>query len=376
MKIAFIAIHFLFIIAVGLAFCTKAHIAELSSIQTTWRELLKDDKNLIAFLEEELLAENDVVTVGASEWSVALRFKDSANVSDERLHAALAKIYHEAMMTLDMPIKHDAQTLAEAEQRRRSVVFWLGVCADDATKSFLLRLAADMAQDSSIRMIAVASYLQSANVQETKEALVRFLGSGGKGIDPLSVYAHASEIYDKANPDDAAGLGKQRAIITALIVAAANESGKIGFVEIDRILAMRSEAYRNSRERLALLERHSLEPPTKNLYTDADLQKALAEMRRLKRYTSVNTNAALLAAYNFTSSQTTDNDDMWGGKLVVPSPEVMFAPRGLPLDNSVTFLCQRWFGLACIGGLVALFTGGAVHIGGREADATFLNSAV
>ena len=210
MKITFIAIHFLFIIAVGLAFCTKAHIAELSSIQTTWRELLKDDKNLIAFLEEELLAENDVVTVGASEWSVALRFKDSANVSDERLHAALAKIYHEAMMTLDMPIKHDAQTLAEAEQRRRSVVFWLGVCADDSTKSFLLRLAADMAQDSSIRMIAVASYLQSANVQETKEALVRFLGSGGKGIDPLSVYAHASEIYDKANPDDAAGLGKRR----------------------------------------------------------------------------------------------------------------------------------------------------------------------
>ncbi len=55
------------------------------------------------------------------------------------------------------------------------------------------------------------------------------------------------------------------------------EEGKIGFVEVDRILAMRSDTYRRSHERLAMLERHSLEPPTKNLYTDADLKAALAD---------------------------------------------------------------------------------------------------
>lgn len=64
------------------------------------------------------------------------------------------------------------------------------------------------------------------------------------------------------------------------MVAAAHEEGKIGFVEVDRIIAMRSDTYRRSRERLALLEHHSLAPPTRNLYTDADLGIALAEARK------------------------------------------------------------------------------------------------
>jgi hypothetical protein len=185
--------------------------------------------------------------------------------------------------------------------------------------------------------------------------LLHFLAGERCGVDPLSVYSHAAATYDQTPPEDEA---KRRAIIAALMVAAAREDGKIGFVEVDRILSMRSDTYRRSGERLALLEHHSLEPPTRNLYTDADLKAALAESRRYRKHTSVNTNAALLQAHDFSGEHTPANAEKWGGALVTPSPEVIFAPRGVPAPKPALYRrsIRHWLlGIAGLGGLVAAF---------------------
>ncbi|NLL84491.1 MAG: hypothetical protein GX230_09680 [Lentisphaerae bacterium] len=329
-------------VLLAVSMCAAEGLAERQSIDDAW-------------LKEYLAGE--FTAIDGYDRGNTIGLQKVAGVSDVQLRRVLLEIYAEAEAAHGQA-KDQYERMVSA-LRRENAICELSTCADSETKGFLLDIAADVTKDGFLRTIAVESFLRVANAQEAKDALMRFLGSDGKGIDPLSVYAHARAIYDKADPDDSADAAKRRAIIAALMVAAANESGKIGFVEVDRILAMRSDAYRNSHERLALLERHSLEPPTKNLYTDADLQRALAEMRRLKRYTSVNTNAALLLAHDFTSSRTADNDDMWGGKLVTPSPEVTFAPRGLPLDNSPTFLRQKWFWLVCSGGFIILLVGGA-----------------
>lgn len=112
-------------------------------------------------------------------------------------------------------------------------------------------------------------------------------------MERMSLYAYASMAYDDASSE------KKASILIALLAAAAMEEGKIMFMKVDTILAERSAAYRLSRERLAMLEHHSLEPPTTNLYTDRDLKAALAESRNYTQHTSVSTNLASLAAQNF-----------------------------------------------------------------------------
>ena len=297
-----------------------------SPAQAAWREDFLNDEILKNILKNELLAENDVDTGNSSTWNYAIRFKEVTNLSDERLHSSLTDIYHEAVMQINASPSKDVQTLMEAKQQARTAIFWFGLFSDSATKTLLLDLASDTSQESGLRIIAIASYLRAADAQETSDALVRFLAGECSGIDKLSIYSHAQEVYDKATRGDVA---KQRAIIAALIVAAANERGKIGFVEVDRILAMRSAAYRHSRERLALLEHHSQAPPTRNLYTDADLERALAEVRRQRSFTSVNTNVALLKAHNFENEPAADELELWGGEIVVPDEAELLAPRGV-----------------------------------------------
>ena len=233
----------------------------------------------------------------------------------------------------------------------------MGGCTDATTKRFLIEVATDKARDGFLRTLAVGSYFRAADAQETSDALVRFLAGECSGIDKLSIYSHAQEVYDKEAQGDAA---KQRAIIAALIVAAANERGKIGFVEVDRILAMRSAAYRHSRERLALLEHHSQAPPTRNLHTDADLERALAEMRSQRSFTSVNTNVALLKAHNFENEPEADELELWGGEIVVPDEAELLRPRGVhPAAESAKPWARpaRWLPVVLPLALLVLFGG-------------------
>jgi hypothetical protein len=148
-------------------------------------------------------------------------------------------------------------------------------------------------------MRSLAAYLQAADPEETKNALLRFLVEGDRmdSMARLGVYEYARMAYDVASPE------KKAAILAALITAANKEEGKIEFMKVDKILAERSATYRYSRERLAMLERHSLAPPTTNLYTDRDLKAALQECRKYKTHTNISTNLADLKTRNFNVPQ-------------------------------------------------------------------------
>lgn len=217
-------------------------------------------------------------------------FKSTFDVRDEVLRPVLLAIYKEARMkNLD-----DPNNGLDMLRAKRSLT-GLGLCADDATKQLLLGIASQFSDVMDIRMRALAAYLQASNAEEAKNALLRFLVEGDRmdSMARLGVYGYARMAYDVASPE------KKAAILAALIAAANKEEGKIEFMKVDKILAERSAAYRRSRERLAMLERHSLEPPTNNLYTDRDLKAGLEECRKYKVHTSISTNIADLKTRNF-----------------------------------------------------------------------------
>ncbi|MGI6496725.1 MAG: hypothetical protein ACOX5G_11715 [Kiritimatiellia bacterium] len=283
-------------------------------------------------------------------WKEFDDFVDRSAITNEQIHRSLMSLFREAEMKL-------SELASETEEWRYykaieiGVVRWLPKCEEFPVKDFLLEVAADKSKDGFLRTIAIGSYLRVADAEEARDVLLQFLAGDRCGIDPLSVYSHAAEVYDQTPPENEA---KRRAIIAALMVAAAREEGKIGFVEVDRILAMRSDTYRRSGERLALLEHHSLEPPTRNLYTDADLKAALAESRRYRNHTSVNTNAALLQALDFSRERAADDAGTWGGKLVTPSPEVIFAPRGVQPDAAAPRVRSERRRIVGVGGLAVV----------------------
>jgi len=217
-------------------------------------------------------------------------FKSTFDVQDEVLRPVLLEIYKEARMkNLD-----DPNNCVDMLRAKRSLT-GLGLCADDAAKQLLLGIASQPSDVMDIRMRALAAYLQASDAEESKTVLLQFLVEGDRldSMARLNLYGHARTAYDAASPE------KKSAILAALIAATNKEEGKIEFMKVDKILAERSTAYRRSRERLAMLERHSLEPPTNNLYTDRDLKAGLAECRKYKAHTSISTNIAALKTRNF-----------------------------------------------------------------------------
>ncbi len=227
-------------------------------------------------------------------WKSFDNFKDSAAVTDEQLHRVLMNLFREA------EVKLSALTPRSEERSYYKVVAdgvirWLPKCGEIPVKDFLLDYAASDKNDSWLRRTAILSYLRVADAGEAKDALLRFLVDEDRmnSMERLSIYAYARMAYEEAPAE------KRTAILAALMAAAAKEEDKIEFMKVDRILAERSAAYRLSRERLALLERHSLEPPTDNLYTDRDLQSALTEARKYRQHTSINTNLAVLESTDF-----------------------------------------------------------------------------
>ena len=217
----------------------------------------------------------------------------SLGATDEQLYRVLMDIYREAedkWPTLTPGTTEWGQNRITLE----GVLGCLPLCGNVPVKDFLLDYAVSKEKESGTRTAALSSYLRVADAEEAKEILLRFLvGENRDDLERLSVYGFARMAYDESDSPE-----KKAAILAALAVAADKEEGKIRFMKVDGILAERSAAYRQSSERLAMLERHSQEPPTANLYTDRDLKAALEESHKYKRHTNINTNlAAVMSRY-------------------------------------------------------------------------------
>jgi len=251
-----------------------------------------DDAKLKEWLSGNFIAPESM------RWEEIDEFKKGFSVTDEQLYRKLMGMYREAEN------KWATLTPKTPEWNRNSrtiegVLSWLPKCGDIPVKEFLMSYATTKENDSWLRESAILSYLREANAEEAKNALLGFLVEGDRmdNMARLGLYSYARSTYDAASPE------KQAAILAALIAAANKEEGKIEFMKVDKILAERSAAYRRSRERLAMLERHGLEPPTTNLYTDRDLKAALEESRKYKSHTSITTNLSSLKTRNFNLPQ-------------------------------------------------------------------------
>ena len=213
--------------------------------------------------------------------------KKNLAVTDEQFHRVLMEVYREAESKRSA-LTPKTEEWSYNQKIMACVIGWLPKCGNIPVKDFLLDCAVSKEKDSFIRNGAVLSYLRVADAEEAKEILLRFLvGENRADLERLSVYGFARMAYDESDSPE-----KKAAILAALAVAADKEEGKIRFMKVDGILAERSAAYRQSHERLAMLERHSQEPPTANLYTDRDLKAALEEPHKYKHHTSINTNFA------------------------------------------------------------------------------------
>ena len=235
-----------------------------------------------------------------SAWQEFDTFKKYYDVSDEQLHGVLMAIYRETednrlVLTPQSREWRRNQGIAE------SVVRWLPKCGNIPIKGFLLEHMTTKEADVHLREQAILAYLRVADADEARNILLRFLVGGNRSdLERLSIYSFAKIAYRESDSPE-----KKATILAALAVAADKEEGKIRFMEVDGILAERSPVYRQSNERLAMLERHSLEPPTTDLYTDRDLRAALEEARKYKQYTSVTTNLAVLMSRDVNLPQTT-----------------------------------------------------------------------
>lgn len=226
-------------------------------------------------------------------------FKKRFAVKDEQFHRVLMDIYHEAENSR-AALAPGTQEWEDSQRIESGLIELLPLCFHPQVKDFLKNYVDLKAIDSIARGRAVLSYLIVANAEESENILLRFLvGEERTDLERLSVYSFARIAYDES-----ASLEKKATILAALVVAANKEEEKIRFMKADGILAERSTAYRKSRERLAMLERHSLEPPTANIYTDRDLKAALSESRKYKDHTTINTNLAVLAEHTFNLPQT------------------------------------------------------------------------
>jgi|GEM_PF-1100134 len=240
------------------------------------------------------------VSIEGTDQAGIEQLKQRFGISEVLMRSVALQIYTESLAAVKEKRTDGIDGGLDAyRQQVGGSLFCLGLSADQSTKQLLMSIALDDKEEMSFRQQSISSYLLASDTEEAKTALLRFLVEEDRmnHMERLSVYAYARTAYDASSPE------KKAAILAALIAAANKEEGKIEFMKVDKILAERSAAYRHSRERLAMLERHSLEPPTNNLYTDRDLKAGLEECRKYKAHTSISTNLATLKARNFNLPQ-------------------------------------------------------------------------
>jgi len=272
----------------NVAFLLEAEHSEASPSLAAEQTLLLDDDALMARLQKRIWGDNDNIYPGWTPWDLAIWFrKEAGNPSDERMHAALTAIYREA----------ETREGKEARDLRVRAVLWLGVCSDDATKAFLLEVAAGTSKDGFLRTTAISSYLRNADAEEAKGALLRFLVGPDRiasDMDRSGVYPVANTAWEESSPE------KKLAICEALQVGLAHESTHWVFCSGDRWLCGMSAKYARSEERLAMFERMYATPvPDGDLFDRQSLVPQIEMLRKLKKHTSVNTNLATAIAHDF-----------------------------------------------------------------------------
>lgn len=244
---------------------------------------LSDEASMTAFLQSEMSM------IEGISFEDMKHFTEKFSISPGIMRNSLYRLYESSRQK--MQISKDERQQQRIQKDLCFTAAWLGVCADDQAKGLLLQISANTSDSLLTRVYAFASYLRAADPEESKNALLRFLVEDDRmdGMARLSLYSHAQTVYEESSPD------KKAAILAALLAAAQKEEGKIEFMKVDKILCERSPMYRQSQERLRLLEQHNQEPPTTNLYTDRDLKAALEEARSHAGYTTLGTNLAALA---------------------------------------------------------------------------------
>lgn len=321
----------------NVAFLLEAEHSEASPSLAAEQTLLLDDDALMARLQKRIWGDNDNIYPGWTPWDLAIWFrKEAGNPSDERMHAALTAIYREA----------ETREGKEARDLRVRAVLWLGVCSDDATKAFLLEVAAGTSKDGFLRTTAISSYLRNADAEEAKGALLRFLVGPDRiasDMDRSGVYPVANTAWEESSPE------KKLAICEALQVGLAHESTHWVFCSGDRWLCGMSAKYARSEERLAMFERMYATPvPDGDLFDRQSLVPQIEMLRKLKKHTSVNSNLVTAIAHDF--SQPLPEEERVALETPPNAPDATDAAQEKPAKTR----CKGGYPLAAVAGLLAV----------------------
>ena len=228
------------------------------------------------------------------DWEIPF-FKRKFHIADDVLRPVLMDIYKSVEHLGGEKIQHgEPRELLSDKRRLLWSIVWLGYCADEATKGFLMDITIDDTKANDYRIPAIRAYIQCADAQQMRDALMRFfIGMNGR---PYKPYLQAFEVYDESESD----MQKREAIVASLIVALAREENKVEFANIDKRLAARNKEYATSAQRLAMVQRMSKLPPSTFRDTDPDLKTALESFNTRTKLTSVSTNLTELMARDFT----------------------------------------------------------------------------
>jgi hypothetical protein len=219
-------------------------------------------------------------------------FKNTFDVQEEILRPVLLEIFNEARLKdLDDPKYH-----LDRLRAMRSIT-GLGRCADEETKQLLRKLSTDLSTPKVVRMRAVEAYLQSADPEETKNALLRSLVGEERmdSQDRSSICEYARMVFVAADSE------KKEAIIHALILALSREDNKWLFRVYDNILCEMSKDYANSRQRLDIVKRLISAPSLCKVddYVMPELQEKLKILQKTRLNINISTNIEAIKARNF-----------------------------------------------------------------------------
>ena len=191
-------------------------------------------------------------------------FMKKFDVSEDLLRTALMEIIYEAAeVTKWVPLQRDLKDeLSKEKSRLLESILWLGFCADEPAKEFLMDVALDETKGRSYRIWAVGAYIRAADAQQVKSALTRFLIE--RRADVYYTYLDARATYKESEGDTA----KREAIVEALTAAAlVREEGRGDFTAADKEFAEVDAEYAKSPRRQAALQLLGLQAEKKSFWT-------------------------------------------------------------------------------------------------------------
>jgi hypothetical protein len=176
-------------------------------------------------------------------------------IAEDTLRTVLLEIIHESAKVTkweEFSFKDPEELMFEKRRVYWSIV-WLGYCADETAKEFLMEIAVDDTKDWMCRVVAIDSYLKRADAQQTRDALLRFLTE--IRVRPSSTYLSAMMTYEETKGDTA----KREAILATLTaIVQAREEDREYFASADKFLAEQSKEYAKSPQRKEALKRMNL----------------------------------------------------------------------------------------------------------------------